>query len=101
MEEKINEVKRQFNAILNYVLSAAIGSEIHEVEGSIHRMVLALGKLLLELFVLSTGTGKKGMPLVDHHGKTYRYIRDSTRKYMSIFGEIKIRRAYSLKTVQG
>ena len=94
MEEKINEAREQFNAILDYVLAAAIGSEIHEVEISIHRMVLALGKLLLELFVLSMGTGKTGTTLVDHHGRTYRYLRDSPRNYMSLFGEIVIPRAY-------
>lgn len=94
MEEKINEAREQFNAILDYVLAAATGSEIAEVEISIHRMVLSLGKLLLELFVLSTGTGKTGMTLVDHHGRTYRYLRDSPRDYMSLFGEIVIPRAY-------
>ena len=94
MEEKINEAREQFNAILDYVLAAAIGYEIHEVEISIHRMVLALGKLLLELFVLSMGTGKTGMTLADHNGRTYRYLRDSPRNYMSLFGEIVIPRAY-------
>ncbi len=94
MEEKIIEARKQFSAILDYVLGAAIGSKIHEVEVSIHRMVLALGLLLLELFVLSTGTGKKGMTLIDNHGKTYRYLRDSPRNYLSLFGELKIIRAY-------
>jgi len=94
MEEKINEAREKFNAILDYVVSAAIGLEIHEVEMSIHRMVLALARLLLELFVLSTGTGKKGMILVDDLGRTYRYLRDSARNYMSIFGVIEILRAY-------
>jgi len=77
MDEKINEVRREFNAILDYVLRGALGSEIHDVERSIHRMLLALGKLLLELFVLSTGTGKKGMMVEDDNGWTYRYLRDS------------------------
>lgn len=94
MEEKIHEARKQFNAILDYVLVAAIGSEIHEVEKSIHRMVLALGRLLLELFVLATGTGKKGATLVDDRGRVYRYLRDSPRNYLSIFGEIVISRAY-------
>jgi hypothetical protein len=94
MDDKINEVRKQFNAILDYVLSGAVGSEIHEVEWSVHRMLFALGRLLLELFILSTGTGKNGMTLVDDSGKTYRYLRDSPRKYMSLFGEIVISRAY-------
>jgi hypothetical protein len=94
MEEKINEARRQFNAILDYVLAAAIGSEIGEVERSIHRMILALGRLLLELFVMSTGTGKKGLALVDDLRRMYRYLRDSACNYMSLFGEIRILRAH-------
>lgn len=94
MEGKINEARKQFNAILDYVLVTGLGSEIHEVEVSIHRMVLALGLLLLELFVLATGTGRRGKTLVDDRGITYRYLRDSPRNYLSLFGELKIIRAY-------
>jgi hypothetical protein len=94
MEEKIDEVRLEFNAILDYVLLGAKGSEIHEMEWSVHRMLFALGRLLTELFILSTGTGKKGMTLVDDCGRTYRYLRDSSRNYLSLFGEIVISRAY-------
>jgi hypothetical protein len=94
MEQKIEEARREFNAILEYVLDKAIGREIHEVERSIYRMVLGLGKILLELFVLAAGTGKKGERLVGGDGRVYRYLRDSPRKYLSIFGEIAILRAY-------
>ena len=50
MEEKIEEARREFNVILEYVIDRAIGREIHEVERSIYRMLLGLGRILLELF---------------------------------------------------
>src|SRR5208337_781850 len=63
----------------------------------IHRRLLRLGRLLLELFVLATGTGKTGETLIDNDGAVYRYLRDSKCKYLSIFGEIRIVRAYYAK----
>jgi hypothetical protein len=94
MEQKIEEARREFNAILEYVIDRAIGREIHEVERSIYRMLLGLGRILLELFILATGTGKNGETLAWEDGAMYRYMRDSPRKYLSIFGEITIFRAY-------
>jgi hypothetical protein len=94
MEEKIAEARREFNAILEYVLTGASGLEIHEVERSIYRMLLRLGRMMLELFVLSRGTGHKGKTLQGKDGRVYQYARDSARKYVSIFGEITIARAY-------
>lgn len=94
MEQKIEEARREFNTILEYVLTGARNMEIHEVERSIYRMLLRLGRIMLELFVLSTGTGNKGKTLQGKDGRVYRYVGDSTRKYCSIFGEIAIARAY-------
>ena len=45
MEQKIEEARREFNAILEYVLNRALGVEIHEVERSIYRMLLGLGRM--------------------------------------------------------
>ena len=94
MEQKIEEARREFNAILEYVLNRALGVEIHEVERSIYRMLLGLGRMMLELFVLATGTGNKGKTLQGEDGGVYRHARDTTRKYFSIFGEITILRSY-------
>lgn len=94
MEEKIDEARSEFNAILEYILQAAMGLEIHEVEDGIYRRVLRLGRILLELFVLATGTGNIGEALIGDDGTVYRYLRDSGCKYLSIFGEITIVRAY-------
>jgi hypothetical protein len=97
MEEKIRQAREEFNAILEYVLEKALGREIHEVEEGIYRMLLRLGRILLELFVVAVGTGKMGQTLVAADGNTYRYAGTSARRYLSIFGEITILRAHYVR----
>lgn len=97
MDKKIEEARQEFNSILDYIVGTALGLEIHEVEEGIYRRLIRLGRILLELFVLATGTGKTGKTLIDKDGTVYRYLRDSTCKYLSIFGEITIVRAYYAK----
>ena len=95
--EKIQEARREFNAILDYILQEALGLEIHKVEHGIYQRLLRLGRILLEPFVLATGIGKIGEALIDRDGTVYRYFRDSGCSYLSIFGEIPIVRAYYRK----
>jgi hypothetical protein len=94
MDKKIEEAREEFNSILDFVLKEALGLEIHEVEDRIYRRLLRLGRILLELFVLAIGTGKAAEALIGPDDSVYRYLRDSGRKYLSIFGEITIMRAY-------
>jgi hypothetical protein len=97
MDKKIEEARQEFNSILDYIVGTAVGGEIHEAEDGIYWRILRLGRILLELFVVATGTGKTGEALIDKDGTVYRYLRDSTCKYLSIFGEITIVRAYYAK----
>jgi hypothetical protein len=68
MDKKIEEAQQEFNAILHYIVHMAMGREIHEVEAGIYRRLLRLGRILLDLFVLSTGTGKTGETLMRNDG---------------------------------
>lgn len=97
MERKIEEARREFNSIVDYILGAALCREIHEVEYGVYQRLLRLGRILLELFVLAIGTGMIGEMLIDEDGVVFRYLRDSGCKYLSIFGEITIMRAYYAK----
>jgi hypothetical protein len=97
MDKKIEEARQEFNSIVDYILGAAVCREIHEGEDGIYRRLLRLGRILLELFVPAVGTGKIGERLIDEDGTVYRYLRDSGCKYLSIFGEITIVRAYYAK----
>jgi len=94
MDRKIEEAQQEFNAIIDYILKSVLGLEIHAVEYGIYRRLLRLGRILLELFVLATGTGRVGESLAGEDGTVYRYLRESGCKYLSIFGEITIVRAY-------
>lgn len=96
MEAKILEAREEFNGILEFVLSDAIGSEIHQVEQEIFRRLLRLGRRLLEVFLLSSGTGKEGPVIERPDGSLMRYQRQKVRQYLSIFGQVIIHRAYYL-----
>lgn len=46
MKEKIEEARREFNAILDYIVQGTMGREIHEVEEGIYRRLLRLRRAL-------------------------------------------------------
>jgi len=96
MEAKILEAREEFNGILEFVLTEAMGSEIHEVEREIFRRLLRLGRSLLEVFLRSAGTGKEGPVIELRDGSILRYRREKVRQYLSIFGKVAINRAYYL-----
>jgi len=97
MEQKIEEARAEFNEILDFIVRTALGRQIHKVEEDLYRRLLRLGRILLELFVLASGTGKTGEALIREDGTVFRYLRESARSYLSIFGEITIVRAYYAK----
>jgi hypothetical protein len=96
MEAKILEAREEFNGILEFVVTEAAGSEIHEVEREIFRRLLRLGRSLLEVFLRSAGTGKEGPVIELPDGSVLRYRREKVRQYLSIFGKVAIKRAYYL-----
>jgi hypothetical protein len=101
MEDKILQAREEFNDILEFVSSRAGGLEIHEVEQSVFMYLLRLGKLLLETFVASVGTGRAGDRVMSGKGEEFRYLREDPRQYFSIFGKISICRAYYFKEGSG
>lgn len=101
MEDKIFEAGEEFNRILEFVANRAGDMEIHEVEEDVFRSLLRLGRLLLEVFIASMGTGRQGESVISDTGDTFRYMRDVPRQYISIFGRVLIRRAYYFKEGKG
>ena len=97
MEEKILEARGEFNKVIDFVTREALTLELHCVERELFRMLLRLGRILLELFLHSVGTGHVGQTVTMQNGSVLRYRRESLRKYLSIFGEVIIVRAYYLK----
>lgn len=97
MEEKIAGARAEFNKVLDFVTTGALTLELHQVEGEIFRMLLRLGRILLEVFLCSVGTGRLGRTVATADGSVLSYRRESPRRYLSIFGEVSIVRAYYLK----
>jgi hypothetical protein len=97
MEDNILEARQEFNKVVDFVTKEALDREIHIVEGEIFRMLLRLGRILLELFLRSVGTGLVGRTVTMENGSVLRYRRTSPKKYLSMFGEVVIMRAYYLQ----
>ncbi len=97
MEENILEAQREFNKLVDFVTRDALTLELHRVEAELFRMLLGLGRMLLELFLRSVGTGHMGRTTTLEDGSILRYRRTSPKKYLSVFGEVMIMRAYYLK----
>jgi hypothetical protein len=97
MEDKILQAREDFNSILEFVTSGAGDLEIHEVEEGVFRYLLRLGRVLLEVFISSVGTGRQAGRIVSDNGEEFYYLRDVPRQYVSIFGKVFIRRAYYSK----
>ena len=97
MEEKVLQARAEFNRVIDFVTGEALTLELHCVEGEVFRMLLRLGRILLELFLRSVGTGNLGRTVTMEDGSVLGYRRVSPRKYLSIFGEVTIVRAYYLK----
>lgn len=97
MEEMVLDAKAEFNQIIDFVTREALTWELHSVEGELYRRLLKMGRVLLILFLRCVGTGHIGPTLATEDGSVLRYRRTSPRKYLAIFGEVEIQRAYYLR----
>jgi hypothetical protein len=72
--------------------AARNGMSMHEAERGLWSRLLATGRVMLEGFVEAHGTGDLG-PTIEHEGQTLRRLDEPhERRYVSIFGELNIRR---------
>jgi len=94
MEGKIQEATDEFKGLIEFVTKEGLAWELHCVEGEIFRRMLRMGRMLLEAFLESVGTGNVGRTLTRDDGEVLSSRRTSPRQYLSIFGEVTIRRAY-------
>ncbi len=90
-------IRQEVESILRFVDADAQELELHEVERELFRQLLKLGQSLLERSIARRGTGKEaaGDTITTEAGVCLPYHTTKTRKnYLSIFGEVDIRRAY-------
>jgi hypothetical protein len=82
------------NEIFGFVRGAGQEMEIGEVERRVLSMVMEVGREALMEFVAAKGTGYEGVEILNENGSQLPYVRDRGCAYRSIFGAIRINRAY-------
>ena len=89
------QIKRKtlFTQISEYVRGDALSKDIYTVELELFHMLLELGLTLLREVVERHGDGKVDSPIIrDQNVLPFHMVKPTS--YLSIFGEIEIRRAY-------
>ncbi len=92
-EQAIFKAKKQFEQMLEYIRHATVeGKSIDEVERNLWQNILAMGRSMLQGYVEAQGSGDLG-PTLEQEGRTVRRLDQChDRRYVSVFGEIQIRR---------
>ena len=91
------QLSKSFADISNYLSNEATNQPLHEVEDQLFKHLLKIGKILLNGFLMNKGSGKKDS-FVTQVGEKIPYHSTKERKYLSIFGDLKISRAYFWKS---
>jgi hypothetical protein len=93
-ERAFLKAQTQLSEIEAFVEQAADrGQRIDQVERELFSQLLALGRTLLEAFVAGQGDGDVGTESEAADGRRLRRLKEPhTRRYLSIFGELLIRR---------
>jgi len=92
-EQAILKGQKQFEQMVAFVRQASgQGQPIHQVERGLWERLLSLGRVMLESYVQGQGSGDLG-PTLEHEGRRLRRLEQThERRYVSIFGELMIRR---------
>lgn len=92
-EQLLFKARELFDNLITHLLqSVTHRASLHETETFIWNALLSLGKLLLQFYIESQGTGDVG-PTLEHEGRTLRRLdRPYPRRHVSVFGEIEIPR---------
>ena len=93
-ERAFLKARQQLQALETFVEQATVDElRIDQVERELFNRLLAVGLALLEAFVAARGDGDAGGKLETADGRTVRRLkRMHERRYLSIFGELLLRR---------
>lgn len=94
METGLSQINSLVKGIEAFVGGEAQSMEIGEVERRLLALVMEVGLEALKLFVSLKGTGFQVDEIVDDDGRRVPYVRDRGCDYASIFGRVRICRAY-------
>lgn len=88
---------QNLHKLINFLSNDANSSQLHVIEDQMHKLLLAFGKDLLNQFLAEKGTGKKEFAK-SSNGEIIPFHSIKSRKYLSIFGDIILKRAYFWKS---
>ncbi len=101
-EKHFIKAQEEFDALLGWIdQTDEEGLRIDQVERGLFSRLLAIGFVLLEVFVAKFGRGDAGETVL-REGRTLRRSTDPhRRRYLSIFGELMIQRfVYAIRPKQ-
>ncbi len=91
--ELIDEAEGKFNEILHFSLSPSTKSP-HKFKKILFVMLLALGRIFLQIYFNALGNGDVGNAIATDNGRILERCRIRSRDYISIFGKVHINRWY-------
>jgi len=83
--------------LLHFLSNEAKDCQLHIIEDQMHKLLLSFGKDLLNQFLAQKGTGKKEF-IKTLNNEIIPFHSIKSRNYLSIFGDIVIKRAYFWKS---
>lgn len=91
-EKGFLKAQKRLKAMIQFVRDAGDkGIRIDEVEREVFRQLLEAGRCLLEQFIADAGKGDEGKR-IEREGKPLQRLKGRRRRYLSIFGELKVTR---------
>lgn len=94
VEKSIAQADGQFKALIAYVRGEAQQEEAHVVEKRLFREGMRMLLALLEAYFAAKEGGGVGPAVQLENGEVLGRERIKTRRYLSVFGELELRRAY-------
>lgn len=88
------KIRAEVEEVIEWVSGKSSQSKTaYEIEGQLWWKMLALGQLLMQLFFTTREQEEVKQKVYESEGEVYPYIGQRERKYVSIFGEVSVRRA--------
>jgi hypothetical protein len=92
--EIVQEVRQEFDELLDFVIMDTETSTADQVERHIFRQLLRLGLLLLKAFFQMRSHNCNRESIVEASGLEIPYLAERERTYYSVFGKLKLVRPY-------
>jgi hypothetical protein len=100
LDKTIADARYGFEKILLFVTQPSNGP-LHEIERGLFHQLLALGALLLQIFLTNAGTGDVGISHTNREGVVRKRYGTKNRVYQSVFGKLHISRLCYWKKGKG